>query len=459
MTHRNVELVAVGAGPSNLALAVALEELAPPELAASTLLLESNDEVAWQPGMLLPWTRSQVSFLKDLVTMRNPQSGFSFVSYLHATGRLNDFVNLGQSTPYRQEISGYLSWVAGALQRVRIEFGRRATSVTPQRDADGRVSGWLLTLADGSTIGCRYLVIGAGRDAEVPAVFRDLPRERVIHSTWYSAATERLDPAAPHRVAVIGGAQSAAEMLWATHRRFPQAECTMVMRSIGPTAYGSSKFVNELYYPGFVDEFYAAGAAARGQVLAQMHQTNYAGLAPDLLENLYHEIYLEKLAGRQRLRLATMTDVLAARTDGDDVVLTLHDRLHDRQHELRCDVVMLGTGFVRELPRLVRGLTDALGLDAPEVSRNYRLQTGTGSQTGFYEPGAAYLQGVNEATHGIADSLLSVLAARAGDIADDLLGHRRVRALPAAPRPASSTETVLTVPTESEGELLWTSAV
>src|SRR5690348_13874593 len=108
MTHREIELLAIGAGPSNLALAVALEELAPDDLARDSLLVEANDEVAWQPGMLLPWTRSQVSFLKDLVTLRNPHSRFSFVSYLHGSGRLDDFINLGSFTPYRLEISGYL---------------------------------------------------------------------------------------------------------------------------------------------------------------------------------------------------------------------------------------------------------------------------------------------------------------------------------------------------------------
>ena len=35
MNHREVELLAIGAGPSNLALAVALEELAPDDLAAA----------------------------------------------------------------------------------------------------------------------------------------------------------------------------------------------------------------------------------------------------------------------------------------------------------------------------------------------------------------------------------------------------------------------------------------
>src|SRR6185437_554535 len=56
MNHREVELLAVGAGPSNLALAIALEELAPDELATSSLLIEQHSDTIWQRGMLMPWT-------------------------------------------------------------------------------------------------------------------------------------------------------------------------------------------------------------------------------------------------------------------------------------------------------------------------------------------------------------------------------------------------------------------
>src|SRR5512141_681004 len=81
MTHQDVELLAIGAGPSNLALAVALEELAP-DLAANSLLIERAEAIVWQQGLLLPWATSQISFLKDLVTLRNPCSEFSFINFL-----------------------------------------------------------------------------------------------------------------------------------------------------------------------------------------------------------------------------------------------------------------------------------------------------------------------------------------------------------------------------------------
>ncbi|MGJ6962062.1 SidA/IucD/PvdA family monooxygenase [Streptosporangium sp. G11] len=413
MKHQEVELLALGAGPSNLALAVALEELAP-DLATRTLIIEQHEDVVWQRGMLLPWTQSQVSFLKDLVTLRNPQSRFSFVNHLHSVGRLTEFVNLGSFTPYRMEISNYLLWVAESLAQVRIEYGRRCVSVEPIMAEDGGVESWVVRLADGSTIGCRTLVVGAGRDAHIPEVFGTIPRERIIHSTEYSRKIAGLDHQAPHRVAVIGGAQSAAEMLWATHQNMPNAQCTMIMRSIGLNGYESSKFTNELFYASFVDEFHRSRPEARRQLLGEMHRTNYAGLSPGLLENLYRQIYLERLVGQERIRMITMAEIAGARVEGDEIVLTLQDRKSGGYDELPCDVLLLGTGFDRRMPTLIRDLAARAGLDEIGVDRFYKLSLPVGSDA------ACYLQGVNEDTHGIADSLLSTLANRAEEIVYDI---------------------------------------
>ena len=62
MTNHEVELLAVGAGPANLALAVALEELGVDGLAENSLFIERGQTVEWQRGLLLPWTKSQVAF-------------------------------------------------------------------------------------------------------------------------------------------------------------------------------------------------------------------------------------------------------------------------------------------------------------------------------------------------------------------------------------------------------------
>lgn len=422
MNRHEVEVLAIGAGPANLALAVALEELAP-DVAHGTLIIEQHDDLAWQRGMLLPWAQSQVSFLKDLVTLRNPRSQFSFINYLHSIGRLDDFINLGSFTPYRVEISDYLRWVGRGLTKVRVQYDRRCVSIEPGYSFDDEVTEWVVRLADGDEIVCRNLVIGAGRDANIPAQFARIPRERLIHSTEFSARIDSLDPDATRRIVVLGGAQSAAEMLWTTYQEFPKAQCTMVMRSIGLNSYESSKFTNELFYPSFVDKFHAALPDARDQLLREMHRSNYSGLAPGMLDLLYRQMYLDKLTGADRLRMLTMTEVADARMNGSEVVLTLTDRKTGDCEEARCDVVLLGTGFVQGMPRLVRDLAAAVDLDEVSVSRSYRLNLPPSVRAG------CYLQGTNEATHGIADSLLSVLAIRSEEIVQDLLAHRQTREL------------------------------
>ena len=431
VAHQEVEILAIGAGPSNLALAVAVEELAPPEVAANTLIIERHESVAWQRGMLLPWTQSQVSFLKDLVTLRNPLSRFSFVNYLHSMGRLDDFVNMASFLPFRLEISDYLQWVAKSLAQVRVEYGRDCSGIELVQATDGgSAGGWLARLADGSTIAARNLVIGAGRDAHVPAAFAGLPRERVIHSSEYSRRIADVDPQAPHRVVVVGAAESAAEMLWETYQRFPRAQCTMIIRSVGLDYYQTSKFTNELFFPSYTDRFYAAPEQTREQVLQAMRRTNYAAVTPDMLDTLFRQVYLERLTGEQRLSMVTMVDVEAAEMADGEVVLTLNDRMRARRDELRCDLVLLGTGFEPRMPSLVRDLADSCGIGDVRVSRNYRMITPPDITAG------CYLQGTNEATHGMADSLISVLAVRAGEIVNDLLAHREEPERLARPAPS-----------------------
>ncbi|HVK24250.1 MAG TPA: SidA/IucD/PvdA family monooxygenase [Actinokineospora sp.] len=420
MADREVGVLAIGAGPANLALAVAIEESGSAELSGDTLLLEQSPDIKWQRNLLMPWARSQVSFLKDLVTLRNPRSRFSFLSFLHDQGRLDQFVNLGTFHPYRWELSDYFQWVAKSLDKVGIRYGARASSIEPTRNDDGAITGWTVTLTDGDTIRCRDLVMGGGRDQRVPDVFADLPKDRLIHSAQYVTRIADVPKDKPVRAVVIGGAQSAAEMFYALHQNLPLSEVTMVVRSIGLQNYQTSKFVNELFFPSFVDEFYDSPAEVRGQMLDEMRFTNYAGLAPPFLDELYTMLYQQNAVGPQRSSVRAMTEVAAARVDGDEVVLDLRDRKTGKIDVLRCDLVLLGTGYDSRMPALIRNLGDKAGLDDISVSRCYRVDLGDSAW------GALYLQGVNEETHGIADSLISVLAHRSQDILTDLLARRGV---------------------------------
>ncbi|MFD5345000.1 lysine N(6)-hydroxylase/L-ornithine N(5)-oxygenase family protein [Streptomyces anulatus] len=422
MTNHEVEVLAIGAGPSNLALAVAIEESGATGLASDTLILEQHPDVQWQRNLLLPFARSQVSFIKDLVTQRNPQSRFSFLSFLHAKGRLDEFINLGTFNPFRREISEYLQWVAHSLDHVQVRYNSGVRSVTPRKADDGTVIGWQVALPDGDTIDARDLVVGTGRDAHIPAEFADLPRDRVIHSTEYTTRIAQYPMDRPARVVVIGGAQSAAEMFVSVHKDLPLSQPTLIHRSIGLMNYQTSKFVNELFFPSFIDEFHAGSPAARRQILDEMRLTNYAGLAAPFLDEMYMMLYEQKLSNSQRSAVRPMTDVISSREEGGEVVLELRDRKTGRVESFHCDVVLLGTGYDQRMPAMVRSLAAEAGVDRIEANRDYRVDLGENTRAGLY------LQGFNEATHGISDSLLSVLAQRSHEIATDLLARRSVSA-------------------------------
>jgi L-ornithine N5-oxygenase len=280
------------------------------------------------------------------------------------------------------------------------------------------LTGWLATLADGSSIASRYLVIATGRDPNIPPVLAGLPPSRVIHSTGYRSAIARLQRQLPYRLALIGSSQSAAEVFRALRSDLPDSDVAWVMRSIGPTADPSSKFTNELYYPSYVDEFFGTPAAGRALIRQELYKTNYSCMTPAMLQTLYTDFYRDRLDHRRDRRLITMTDITAAREENGEVVLELTDRKTGAVTELRRDMVFLGTGFDWQPPKLIQGLADAIGLAKVEVTRGYRLVIDGPAQA------ACYLQGINEATHGIGDSLLSVLAHRAGDITLDVLRHR-----------------------------------
>jgi len=418
MTNHEVEVLAIGAGPSNLALAVAIEESGAESLADGTLVLEQHPDVQWQRNLLLPFARSQVSFVKDLVTLRNPRSRFSFLSFLHARGRLDEFVNLGTFNPFRREISEYLQWVADNLDNVGVRYNSRVTGATPRKAADGSVAGWRVTLADGDTVDTRDLVVGTGRDARIPEEFAGLPKDRVIHSSQYSTRIAQYPIDRPVRVVVIGAAQSAAEMFVSVHKDLPLSQPTLVHRSIGLMNYQTSKFVNELFFPSFVDEFHRSGPEARAQILDEVRLTNYAGLAAPFLDETYLMLYEQKLTGSRRSAVRPMTEVLSAREEDGEVVLELRNRRTGLVERLGCDLVLLGTGYDPRMPAMVRTLAGRAGVEKIEVDRNYRVDLGEGARAGLY------LQGFNEATHGISDSLLSVLAQRSHDITTDLLARR-----------------------------------
>ena len=103
------------------------------------------------------------SYLKDLATLRNPSSPITFLSYLHAHGRLLNFINRGCIIPTRKEFADYLGWVAQYVQDrgVEVKYGHEVIGL--EEAPDGLIDVRVRAIATGETIANR--VSGGVEDA------------------------------------------------------------------------------------------------------------------------------------------------------------------------------------------------------------------------------------------------------------------------------------------------------
>ncbi len=211
------DVLGIGFGPSNLALAIALQEQARREgRHYHALFLDKQADYRWHGNTLVAQSELQISFLKDLVTLRNPTSPYSFVNYLHAMGRLIDFTNLGTFYPCRMEYNDYLRWVSDQFAEQRV-CGETVSRVEPVQGPDGiELVKVLSTDARGHERFrlARSVVVSTGGTPRFPSAFNHLRDDpRVFHHARYleCMAKQRCNQNEPMRIAVIGGGQSAAE--------------------------------------------------------------------------------------------------------------------------------------------------------------------------------------------------------------------------------------------------------
>jgi hypothetical protein len=149
-----VDVLGIGFGPSNLALALAIGDhntSVPSDQRLTARFVEQQAAFGWHRGMLLEGATMQVSFLKDLVTMRDPTSPRSFLAYLRDKDRLADFINNKSLFPSRVEFHDYLEWAASGVEEL-VDYGTRAVAVHPvRRDDEAAVTELDVVLRDLAT--------------------------------------------------------------------------------------------------------------------------------------------------------------------------------------------------------------------------------------------------------------------------------------------------------------------
>jgi L-ornithine N5-oxygenase len=423
------DLIGVGFGPSNLALAIAVTEHNAEQAdgaGVSARFLERQAGFGWHRGMLLDDATMQVSFLKDLVTLRNPASRYSFLCYLQDRGRLVDFINHKSLFPLRLEFHDYLEWAAAKVAHL-VDWGSEVVGIEPVL-RDGVVAYLDVTARSGVTYRARNVVLGTGLSPRLPDGIT--ASDRVWHSQQLLTQVELLDDAEPSRFVVVGAGQSAAEVTSFLHQRFPDAEVCAVFSRYGYSPADDSPFANRIFDPAAVDDFYDAPAETKQMLLDYHGNTNYSVVDGELIDDLYRRAYQEKVVGRERLRLLNVSRVRGVTDLPDRVDVQIESLATGETSELRADVIVYSTGYRPADPYSmlgeVGGFCPADDAGRPRVGRDYRVETTPEIECGIY------LQGGTEHSHGLSSSLLSNSAVRAGEILTSIVQHAEleISALP-----------------------------
>lgn len=409
-----LDVLGVGFGPANMALAIAVREANEArEEPLRVAFYDAAPSTRWHPGLLFEDASMQVAFAKDLATLRNPRSEFTFVQFLAERGRLVDFVNRGSMTPLRVEFVEYLRWAADKLAD-DVTYAARVEAVTPVI-ADRTIEAYDVDISDprGMTrVRARHVVLAAGLQPQRPECLPSGPR--VWHSSEHLYRVGDLDPDHAGDVVVLGGGQSAAEVVRHLHEILPQARIHAVHGRFGYVPSDSSPFANQIFDPDTVDVLYDAPDAERARVEAVHANTNDAVVNPTTLQHLYDLQYRDRWLGRDRLVWHRCTRLLAARESADVVELDLLDRLTGATERLRADAVVCATGYRPLDPTTLLGRDSRLlhrdDAGRPLARRDYA------ARWDLAVTGQLFLVGQTRHQHGISATLLSNVAVRAGEI-------------------------------------------
>ncbi|MGW0576508.1 lysine N(6)-hydroxylase/L-ornithine N(5)-oxygenase family protein [Streptomyces sp. NPDC002920] len=402
--YRIHDFVGIGLGPFNLGLACLTE----PIDTLDGVFLESKPGFEWHTGMFLDGAHLQTPFLSDLVTLADPSSPYSFLTYLKEKGRLYSFYIRENFYPLRVEYDDYCRWAADQLSSVR--FSTTVTEVTYDDSAEL----YVVRTTAGDVYRARHLVLGTGTTPYVPESCRDLDGD-LLHNSRYLRHKRELQQ--KESITLVGSGQSAAEIY---HDLLGEIDVhgyrlNWVTRSprFFPLEY--TKLTLEMTSPEYIDYFRALPEATRYRLTAEQ-KSLFKGIDGDLVDEIFDLLYQKNLGGPVPTRLLTNSALTGASYADGSYTLSFRQEEQEKDFELESQGLILATGYKYAEPEFLSPVKDRLRYDSHgnfDVARNYAIDT-TGR--------GVFLQNAGVHTHSITSPDLGMGAYRNSCIIRELLG-------------------------------------
>jgi len=424
---RNYSSVGVGFGPANIAVAIALNETLYKSCTENYrhIFFDSREEPSWHPGLLFDVSTMQVSFLKDLVTMVNPTSEFTFLNYLKECGRIHEFINLRTFYPRRTEFDDYLRWASDKLSGFS-KFNHEITEINLEDENSVGSTNLIVTVKDKKTgheenIITDNIIVSDGGIPKWPRNIDQTTANRIFHGSETLGKLEKYDliREKSYIFHVVGSGQSSADILDYLGEQYPNSRIILTHRSFSMRPEDDSHFVNELFMPDAISMFQGMPQDARDNVIKDYWHVAHSGVTLELLPKLYEKVYYDKASGRNRYSFNRFSEITGGYEVDNRTFTKIRSIYTGDIEEVEADFTILATGYQRPCPHpLLKSFDHLLAKikdqTAYEIDHNYKVKTKT--ETGFN----IYMQGYAERTHGFSETLLSLVPERAAKIAAGL---------------------------------------
>lgn len=212
------DVVCIGFGTKGLAFSTVLADHDPSQ---RVLIVERDSRFNDDLGFAAEDRSAGSTFLRDLITLRNPRSEFTFVNFLHETNLLVAFTNASQLITSRRLTARYMAWVAQKIEQLGwVSFNKEAVNIKPTGiAANGQVTRWTIDLrASGngaaSKVSCKRLIVATGAQSRLPKSLAS-PKlsSNVLPLNESAQLLQRVHNAErPLSIAIIGADQEAVEL-------------------------------------------------------------------------------------------------------------------------------------------------------------------------------------------------------------------------------------------------------
>src|SRR4029079_3471358 len=235
----------------------------------------------WHSLQMFPGTLMQTEFYRDLVTPIDPTSKFSFLNYLKAQARLDQFFCSSTIYPPRREFEDYFRWVAGQIDEVIFGVDVECVDYDVQRN---------LFVVDAGTHGrsqTKHIVFGCGArpksGVEGSRSVRIVDVSRLLVFTF---------PESLNRILVVGGGQSAAECVNYLLDKFSERPVRIdwVASETSFRALDTSSFSRETFSTAYAQVFSSLNSEQR-QKINEDDKSVANGMLPLYAQRLYQRLY------------------------------------------------------------------------------------------------------------------------------------------------------------------------